>query len=218
MVLGALWCPLDKVREANERIREIKSKYNLPPLKFEIKWTKISEGKKEFYLDVLDYFFDDDDLHFRSIVIPKSRIDHSSYGDNHDDWYYKMYFLLLKVLLSPDDEYRIYLDIKDTRGQEKRDKLKQVLRSDNYDFDGRIVRRIQAVRSHEIELMQLTDLLIGAITYANRTDIKQKVSAKNNIIERFKKRSGYALTKTTLVREEKTNIFIWKGQEQNSVQ
>lgn len=55
MVLGAVWCPLDKRREIAVRFREIKHKYGMPPL-FEVKWTKISPAKREFYLDLIDYF------------------------------------------------------------------------------------------------------------------------------------------------------------------
>ena len=55
MVLGAIWCPLDKAREIAVRLREIKHKHGLAP-EFEVKWTKVSESKVGFYLDLLDYF------------------------------------------------------------------------------------------------------------------------------------------------------------------
>jgi hypothetical protein len=80
-----------------------------------------------------------------------------------------------------------------------------------YDFDGKIIQRIQLVRSHEIELLQLADLLIGAMQFLNRTDVTS--TAKKTIIERMKARSGYDLLKSTLVREQKTNIFYWKGRD-----
>jgi hypothetical protein len=32
-------------------------------------------------------------------------------------------------------------------------------------------------------------------------------------VERIRARSHYALTRTTLVREEKLNLFVWKPQE-----
>ncbi len=41
MVLGAIWCPLEKTREISVRIREIKASHEVNP-KMEIKWTKIS--------------------------------------------------------------------------------------------------------------------------------------------------------------------------------
>jgi hypothetical protein len=56
MVLGAIWCPLDKAREIAVRLREIKQKHALYA-HFEVKWTKVSPAKKELYLDLIDYFF-----------------------------------------------------------------------------------------------------------------------------------------------------------------
>ena len=70
MMLGLVWCPLDKTREIAIRMREIKARHNLAS-NFEIKWTKVSPAKVLFYQDIIDYFFDDDDLHFRGVVIQK---------------------------------------------------------------------------------------------------------------------------------------------------
>jgi len=47
MVLGAVWCPLEKSHEIMLRLREIKKKHGLNP-KFEIKWTKVSLGKIDY--------------------------------------------------------------------------------------------------------------------------------------------------------------------------
>ena len=127
MVLGAVWCPLEKVREISVRLREIKEHHRIKP-DFEIKWTKVSPAQTRFYLDVMDYFFDDDDLHFRALIVPdKTKLRHEDFGQSHDDWYYKMYFDMLKVIFNPHDCYRIYLDIKDTRSAAKVAKLHDVL-------------------------------------------------------------------------------------------
>src|SRR5205085_10298555 len=69
MVLGALWCPTSVSREVAVRIREIKAKHGLSPA-LEVKWTKVSPAKAQLYLDLVDYFFDDDDLSFRALVVP----------------------------------------------------------------------------------------------------------------------------------------------------
>jgi Protein of unknown function (DUF3800) len=212
MVLGALWCPLDKTREIAVRIREIKRKHAVAPA-FEVKWTKVSPGKKQLYLDLLDYFFDDDDLHFRGLVVPdKTKLNHAAFpGQDHDAWYYKMYFDMLKVILSPKCRYRIYLDIKDTRGAEKVKKLHDVLCNNLYDFSREIVERVQLVHSHEIEQLQLADLLIGAVSYMNRG--LHSNAGKQALVDRMRQRSGYSLTKTTLLREDKVNLFRWQAQE-----
>ena len=212
MVLGALWCPLDKTREIAVRIREIKRKHAVAPA-FEVKWTKVSPGKKQLYLDLLDYFFDDDDLHFRGLVVPdKTKLNHAAFpGQDHDAWYYKMYFDMLKVILSPKGRYRIYLDIKDTRGAEKVKKLHDVLCNNLYDFSREIVERVRLVHSHEIEQLQLADLLIGAVSYMNRG--LHNNAGKQALVNRMRQRSGYSLTKTTLLREDKVNLFRWQAQE-----
>lgn len=209
MVLGAAWCHLDRAKGIATRLREIKLKHDLPA-SFELKWTKVSPGKLGYYRDVLDYFFDDDDLHFRALIADKSDLRHRDFGQSHDDWYFKMYFDLLKIVLSPDARYRIYLDVKDTQSAAKVEKLHEVLASSLYDFSRSIIERVQTVRSHEVELLQLADLLLGTVSAANRTDVRSP--AKKELIARMRQRSGYALTRTTLVREQKTNLFHWAPQ------
>ncbi len=209
MVLGALWCSLEKTREVAIRIREIKIQHGLSE-NFEIKWVKVSPAKLEFYLDILDYFFDDDDLHFRALIVEdKTKLRHKDFGQSHDDWYYKMYFDMLKVILFPHSRYRIYLDIKDTRSKGKIEHLHQVLSNNMYDFRREIIERVQIVRSHEVEHLQLADLLIGAISYVNRG--LNTSEAKLQLIHRMRERSGYRLSSNTLYLENKVNLFVWKA-------
>lgn len=212
MVLGAIWCLRDKRREIAVRLREIKQKHGLAP-QFEVKWTKVSPAKTGMYLDLVDYFFDDDDLHFRALIVPdKSLLRHDAIpGQDHDTWYYKMYFDMLKVIFSPDARYRVYLDIKDTRGAEKAAKLHDVLCNNMYDFSRNVIERLQLVHSHEIEQLQLADLMIGAVSYLNRNLHGNK--AKEALVARIQERSGYSLLKTTLYRENKVNLFHWQANE-----
>jgi hypothetical protein len=207
MILGAVWCPLEKVRGISDRIREIKAEHGLPPT-FEIKWTKVSPAKVRFYLDVMDHFFTDDDLYFRALIVPdKSLLQHHPYGPTHDDWYYKLYFDMLKVILRPDAQFRIYIDIKDTRSGDKVAKLGDILRDNLYDYSRDILQRVQIVRSHEVQILQLADLLIGTVSYANRGSATS--TAKLALVEHMRDRSGYTLLRTTLFREDKTNLFVW---------
>jgi len=211
MVLGAVWCPIEKKSEITKRLREIKADHGLPS-HFETKWSKVSPAKTSFYLDTIDYFFDDDDLHFRALVVPdKSKLDHKAFNQKHDDFYYKIYFDMLKTILLPSARYRIYIDVKDTRGATKIKKLHEVLCNNIYDFSAEIIERVQLVRSNEMELLQLTDLLIGAISYANRRLSKSR--AKMTLVDRMRERSGYTLMKTTLYRENKVNILCWQARE-----
>lgn len=208
MVLGAVWSPLSKREEINKRLREIKKQHGVGE-SFEAKWTKVSPSKVELYISLLDYFFDDDDLHFRGLIVPnKSILEHANYSQDHDDWYYKMYFTMLKTIFEPSSRYYVYIDIKDTWGHEKVKKLHDVLCHSSYDFSRKTIARVQQIRSHEAEQLQLTDLLIGALSYLHRG--LQTSEAKQFLIKRIKERSGYKLTSNTLLRELKFNLLIWE--------
>lgn len=211
MILGATWCPKDVKDEVFGRIREIKAKYGFKP-EFEIKWNKVSNARSDFYIELINFFFDDGDLHFRGLVVPdKTKLNHNFFNQDHNTFYYKMYFDLLKVILTPNCAYSIYIDIKDTKGQEKVLKLQNVLRNNHYDFQNQIIRKIQQVQSHEVELLQITDLLCGALSYLHRG--LQGNNAKLELIDKIRKRSGYSLLKSTLYKEEKMNVFVWRAKE-----
>ncbi|MFC1636475.1 DUF3800 domain-containing protein [Planctomycetota bacterium] len=212
MVLGAVWCPKENAREIAQRIQKIKARHGLSD-RFEIKWTKVSPAKQQFYLDIINFFFDSKNLHFRALIVPdKSRLQHDSFfGQSHDVFYYKMYFTMLKQILSPSEIYHIYLDIKDTRSREKTAKLHEVLCKSMYDFSRTIIGRVQVVHSHEVQQIQLADLLLGTVSYVNR-ELGQN-RGKVGLVNRVKQRSGYSLQHSTLLKEEKFNLFRWRASE-----
>lgn len=211
MVLGAVWVEADSRRAISERIRALKQSHGLAR-DFEVKWTKVSPSRLEFYLALVDLFFDEPRICFRGVVIPdKSSLNHERHRQDHDTWYYKMWFVLLKQIFDPQDAYRIYLDIKDTRSQEKVKKLHDILCNNFYDFDRRIIERVQQVRSHEVEPLQLADLLLGALGYLHRQ--LSASSAKTAVIEKIRQRSCLSLKHTTLPREGKFNLLIWHPRE-----
>ena len=160
-------------------------------------------------MDIVNYFFNNDNLHFRVLVANKEEHNHEKYDITHDELYYKLYFDMLKTIFEPESAYNIYIDIKDTRSQEKVEGLHEALCNNHYDFDRKLIRKVQQVRSHEVELVALADLLIGAITYVNRG--LNGNSAKERIVELIKEKTGYSLTSSTLYRETKFNVYIWKG-------
>lgn len=207
MVVGAVWCPLAKTGEITSRIREIKTAHGMAP-GFEVKWTKVSPAGVALYRDLLDCFFDDDDLHFRALVVPdKSLLRRDEIEHEHDAGSSALYFDLLKAILRPDARYRVYLDAKDTRSAFKVAKLREVLANSVYDFSPEVVERVQTVRAREVAILQLADLLTGAVSYANRALAGSP--AKVALVERMRERSGYTLRRTTLYREDKVNVFVW---------
>ena len=212
MACGAVTCEKRFAGDLSRRVRKLKIEFGLKS-NFETKWTKISPAKADFYLALVDLFLSDNRLQFRGLVVPdKEHLDHARFDQSHDDWYYKMYFTMLRPVLEPAQRYRIYLDLKDTRGGPKTRKLHEILANSLHDFDRECVERVQQIRSHESEILQVSDLLIGALTYANRglTGNQAKVAVIRRLHERLGER---ALIRTSPLASTKFNILVWRTRE-----
>ncbi len=210
MLFGAVWCLQEEVARFTEAIRKLKEKHHA---RGELKWSKVSASRESFFLAMIDLFFSSPGLNFRCLIVnDKAKLDHAYYNrGSHDSFYYKMYYYLLRNIISDMNRYDIYLDIKDTRSQLKIDFLHEVLCNSLNDFDHRVIRRIQHVRSKEVELLQLADFLMGAIAYKNRNLIENKT--KMVVIDRICRLSGRSLQTSTPPWEEKFNLFIFTPRE-----
>lgn len=213
MSIGAIWVPKNKVMEINKRIRDIKERNNFC-VTSEAKWTKVCTKNLQLYFDLINFFFDTSELKFRCLLVPdKTLLDHNRFNQTHDDWYYKMYFEMLSYIYDNQSQYNTYIDIKDTNSFKKSQKLYKVCCNSIYDFSGKSIIKIQPIRSHEVEIMQLVDILIGAVTYINRRfpENHKKSHAKLEVLKLIKQRSSKDLTKTSMLREDKFNLFVWRA-------
>lgn len=208
MTLGMVSCPKKFAKWANAELRNLKVKHDLNE-HYELKWTKVSMAKIDYFKDVINFFCTNEVLKARIIIADKSGLNYSKFNITHDDWYYRMYYLLLGKTLSEDSEYNIFLDIKDTNSIEKVHKLQNVLNNSYYDFSGKMIKHIQHVHSHEVELIQLTDLLIGAVSYKNNRLISSP--AKLEVVDYLSERTGKVLTISTPLYEDKFNILKWEA-------
>lgn len=219
MVLGGISCPKDIIRKVSDEIRDIKEKHGINRYS-EIKWTKVSPKKIDFYKDVINYFFNNKDLKFRTVVFQdKSKFYYNTYS--HNDIYYIMYYFLLREMINVEYRNNIYIDKKDTRGGMKIKELKEnlitsklgskIVSESALEFNSSLINKIQIIDSRDSEIMQLADILIGAVGYANRLNKGENLTseAKLELAKLIMKESGYSLLKTTLRQEEKFNIFIW---------
>jgi len=206
MVLGALYLPTSRMRAVSDEIRAIKERHNFSP-SFEIKWTKVSPGKIKFYEEILDLYLRSDDLLFRCVVASKEGLDHEAYGQTHDDWYYKIYFQLLRQVITRPHRYRIFVDYKDTYGFARVKMLEKFLLSSKHDSAHKLIQVMQPIRSHESQLLQLSDLLIGAVSHVNNGGGTS--TAKSLLISRLQGMTSATLTETTPIKNRKLNVFRW---------
>jgi len=151
MAFGAIWCPKDEARRLAQELRDIKARHHA---RGELKWAKVSEARQDFYIELVDWFLAEQPLHYRGLVVQnKHLLNHQQFNQNdHDVFYYKMIFSLLNKILSPDSQYDIYLDIKDTRSRLKLRKLREVLCNNVYDFTSQMIHHLQNAHSNEMDL------------------------------------------------------------------
>ncbi len=207
MVLGAISCEKNALTRIKKEIWTLKKKYSLAKT-CELKWTKVSPSKVNFYVELINYFFGEASLNFRALIIPdKEKLDHQSFEQTHDQWYYKMYFESLKVLFDREHNYEIFLDLKDTLGNKKLPVMKKILSAGSKNSG---IKKIQLVRSDEAILVQLTDILIGALSYQARQ--LHSSLAKEKLLTVIRGHLGYPLTTSSPFQEKKFNYLIWKAQ------
>ena len=210
MVIGGIRRDKRYVKQISEDVKEIKEKHGIYKYN-EIKWTKVASGKSEFYKEIIKYFFSQDKLEFRCIVFPdKSKFDYSIH--DHEDIYNIMYFLLLKKMIHNDEKYYIYVDKKDTRGSSKFKRLREYLCRTHGDFSMDMVEKIQIVDSRDLQLMQLADLFIGAISYYHRglSNHDKPLNTKQELVNMIEDLSNVDLSKTTSLYNHKFNVFVWR--------
>ncbi len=203
MVIGGIICPYDRVININKHIKYLKHKYNA---NCELKWTKLNNQKKDFYKELLEFFFASIDLRFNSqVVMNKSNLNHVEFnGGEADKFYYKMYYYALLPFFCIDKKYNVFMDYKDTKGGQRAKKLREVIENKFY---GNIDLNFSIIHSHESQIMQLTDIFIGAIGYKNRQDIEKSSEIKNYIIELIEKYNGFSLDTNTPEWEEKFRVY-----------
>ena len=197
MIIGYVSSAWNQIKIHKDYIAGLRQKHKF---KGEIKWSKLSESNFPFYADLIDYFFATD-LNFRAVIINKSQINNKLTGFTYDDFYHKMYYQLLHHKMDMEYTYNIYLDIKDSCSFKKIQTLKTIL---NFEYGN--VRNLQFIRSYESSLLQLTDVIMGAINYHLRKE--QKVTAKLKIVEKIRNHAKRPLDISTPKSASKINLFF----------
>ncbi|MCB5195704.1 DUF3800 domain-containing protein [Deefgea salmonis] len=205
MVLGALRCDASQVERI---VREIKALRIAHGYQTELKWTKLLAKQWPFYKALLDLLLTEPALNFKAtVVLNKNLLNHDQYNSgSHGTFYYKMAYYSLRDFLIPSNSYRIYLDYMDTLGATKARELSNVLHNQ---MRGAVHVDVQIIRSHESQLIQLCDLLIGAVAYSNRDDLERTGTVKVAIVDYLQQQICRKLNVGTPPWEEKFNIFMF---------
>ena len=193
MLMGLLACSADRAHVLNTELTAVCQQHGLPK-HFEFKWTKVSPGKLDFYRAVLEWFLAAKDVSFRALVLPDKQREYARVPEEkREHVYYVLYYQLLRRAMEPENRYRAFLDMKDTRGREKLRELKQLLETNNPSQTAEDKPTLQHVRSHEIRLMQVSDLLLGAVGFARRAKSEKTSPAKQALVSMLEEKLDFSL-------------------------
>lgn len=183
LMIGSLWLPAES--------------------RSEIKWSKVSPNRRNFYVELIDLFISyGDSLRFRCIAVDHTQLNMALHDNDEELGFYKFYYQLLHHWLLDFNEYRIFCDVKSHRDPKRLPVLARCLARGN--LSSRI-ESIQALHSDEVVLIQLCDLLLGAASSRINETLREG-GAKAAIVQRLETALGRPLAPTHKT-EEKFNIF-----------
>lgn len=210
MCIGYIKVPQLAYEELHKKLTLLKLNLGNPS---EIKWNKLSKSRMPLYKELVDFFFETP-IEFRCVLVKhKERLNHDDFNKgSHDNFYYKMIYYLLRPN-PPGVKYKVFMDIKDSRGKEKLNKLDEIFQ--NYHHGDSPFVHFQHLHSHDNVFFQLTDLFIGAITFKARELHKVALSAKIKIefVDYLESKSKFSLNESIPIWETKFNIFDFQPQQ-----
>lgn len=199
LVLGSVWIPADYRPEFKDSIKKIKEVHNY---RNEIKWNKVSPSSLSFFKSLIKYFFSTENIRFRGILVEAEKVNMVKFhNDNSELSFYKFYYQLLHHWILDFNEYSILIDHKVNKDHNRVQDLQRILKQANL-FSN--IENVQALPSHEVLGIQLTDFLTGALNGKFNEKITSK--AKKEIIEEIEKHLKRKI-KPTPQAEKKFNVF-----------
>lgn len=200
LMIGSLWLPAELREEIKQKVLDLRA---LHQTWGEIKWSKVSPNRQAFYLELIDLFLSfGDDLRFRCIAVDRRQVNLELHENDCELGFYKFYYQLLHHWILDFNEYWIYCDAKTNRDPKRLPVLQRCLTRSNLSS---VIRSIQSLPSREVVLIQLSDLLLGAVS-SRLNGTSQQGVAKMAVVQRLESALGRRLAPTPK-REEKLNIF-----------
>ncbi len=200
LMIGSLWLPFDIRDEIKSQVNTLRQNHQAWG---EIKWSKVSPNRKDFYVELIDLFVRyADNLRFRCIAVDRTQLNQALHDNDSELGFYKFYYQVLHHWISNFNTYRIFCDVKSNRDPKRLPVLARCLSRANQTSN---IDSIQSLPSNEVVLIQLCDLLLGAAS-SRINDKLRDGTAKAAVVQRLESALGRQLSPTNKS-EEKFNIF-----------
>jgi len=196
LMIGSLWLPAGMRAKTKDKIAALRARNGVWG---EMKWTKISPMKQAFYEELIDVFMSFGmDMCFRCIAVDRENANLSFHEDDGELDFYKFYHQLLHHWILNFNEYRIFCDRRRLRD------LKRGLHRSNLSA---MIVDIQSLPSPEVVLLQLCDVLLGAVGSRLNNTLGEG-TAKEAVVKKLEESLGIrGRIEPTPRTEEKFNVF-----------
>jgi len=202
VLIGGLWVVSSERDRLRGELRRLRDAHNVHG---EFKWTRVSPSRLAFYTDVVGLFFNDEAMRFRCLVLPANQLDAVRFHGGYNElMFYKFYYQLLRNWILDFNTYRVFTDLRTNRMRQRLERLRQFLDDSNRFAN---VASVQALPSEQLGLLQLTDVLMGAVGY--KLHGTRSSTAKLALVRTIESRLGCPIGPTRKT-EEKFNVFRWR--------
>lgn len=206
MTIGGVFIARDKKPQFVKQIKWLKKQYQFGT---EIKRTSVSSRYVDFYRALIDLFFSYDDcLQFHCIVADKRKVKINFYHHGDKELaFYKFIYHFLKQKVQPHTDYYIYIDQKQRKIKERIEHLDNYLTEHCSIYEpNTTIKHLKEYLSQEQLLIQLADLLIGAVGYQKNKF--QSSPVKSDLCAYIASKTGHtSLDFCSSKSEKKFNIF-----------
>ena len=201
VLIGGIWIRAEERQDHKDAIKRLRGKHAVHN---EFKWKKVSPSRLAFYEDLVDLFFQRE-MNFRTLVLRADELDVLKFSQSDNElMFYKFYYQLLHHWILDLNDYRIFVDIKTNRRPDRIKVLKKCLVLSN--LSSKV--DVQALPSEEVDLIQLVDLLMGAVSYKfHKTTTSQ---AKQRVVRRVEQQLGRVICATSRD-ARKFNVFRFRS-------
>jgi len=213
MVIGGLWVPSAIETDLRNQITELRKRRGLYR---EFHWQKLSGGVIDAYQEFLDLFFNLQTLKFNCIVIDKKNKDFTAYNQGDKELgFYKLYEKLIIGNTDPAHSYLLYVDHRTTRKASRLIDLQSAVNAhwqSKVDTNEAIIRVIEARDSKQEDIIQLADILLGALASAwnNSATGQGKIIFHDYLMKKLQ----WSSLRQTTVRATESQVNVWLLQKE----
>lgn len=179
MVIGGIIIAEEHVGLFNQTMENFRQEENM---RAELKWPKVTNQKLSKYLRFVDYFFalnNTDKLNFHAVIVDNHHVDYKKLGKgDREAGFYKFYYELLLQSFgghaNQDAKFFVFLDYRITNYSLKtlKKNLNRGMRR-RWGLHTDIIRVIEPRRAKSTNLIQMADIILGALGFQkNGVDLR----------------------------------------------